>query len=99
MQSHILKNWKKRHQTVSLQFIIPSVVNFLQKIFCNISLCYLVTSDGRISHTEVTTFLRKQPTVINKYLSITTTANRTISLTGNHLIYARNSLSHKFNPV
>ena len=35
----------------------------------------------------------------NKYQSITTSSNATITLTGNHLIYAKTYLSDRFNAM
>ena len=42
---------------------------------------------GKISYSEVRTFLTKDSSGINMFKSITTSMNRTITLTGNHLIY------------
>ena len=57
---------------------------------------YPVTSEGFIEFNEVTSFLRNQPTVTALYKSIITSANKTISLTGNHLIYAKKHSADKF---
>ena len=51
------------------------------------------------TYSEVRTFMMEDHTVINDYMSITTSWNNTISLTGNHLIYARKNSTKKFNPV
>ena len=48
---------------------------------------------------EVRIFLKKQYTGINMYTSIKTFDNYTISMTGNHLIYARKSGTESFNPM
>ena len=48
---------------------------------------YPVTSEGFIEFNEVTSVLRNQPTVTAMYKTITTSTNKIISLTGNHLIY------------
>ena len=51
---------------------------------------------GKISYSEVRTFLTKDSSVINMFKSITTSMNRTITLTGNHLIYAKNGNANQF---
>ena len=60
---------------------------------------YPVTSDGNIIFSEVRAFVKKQSTVINMYKSITTSLNKTIRLSGNHLIYARKNSSEKLHPM
>ena len=50
---------------------------------------YPVTSEGFIEFSEVTAVLRNRSTVTVLYKSITTAAIKTISLTENHLIYAK----------
>ena len=54
---------------------------------------------GKISYSEVRTFLMKDYSVINMYKSITTSMNRTITLTGNHLIYAKIDKGNQFYPM
>ena len=56
------------------------------------------SNSGKI-YGEVKTFLKRQPDVIIKYKSITTFRNQTLSLSGNHLIYARHSFQERFNPM
>ena len=58
-----------------------------------------VSSEGRLQHSEVRTFLRKEESVIALYRSITTSGNNTISLSGNHLIHARKISNDKFTPM
>ena len=58
-----------------------------------------VSSNGSVTPSEITVFLKKQHTVTTMYRSITTTWNTTITLSGNHLIFARRNLTHKFSPM
>ena len=44
---------------------------------------------GRHEHSEIRVFLEQLPTVTTMYKSITTSNNKTISLSKNHLIYTR----------
>ena len=64
-----------------------------------LSLMILVSQSGRLTYSKVITFLKKQPKTSNMYKSITTSGNKTINLSGNHLIYGRKSSSDKFNPM
>ena len=50
------------------------------------------------SLSEIRTILKKQPTVRTLYKSITTNMNKTISLSGNHLIFSRTNMV-KFLPM
>ena len=59
---------------------------------------HTVSSGGILTYSQVTMFL-KQPNQILKYQSITTVGNETLSLTGNHLVYARKCNSDQFIPV
>ena len=60
---------------------------------------HVVSTDGKLTYSKVTTFLKKWPSMITTYKSITTLRNKTISLSGNHLIYARKDGNDKFNPA
>ena len=55
-----------------------------------------VSSTGQPTYTEVKAFLQKEQNMIIQCKSITT-QNETLTLTGNHLIYARNHFSDQFN--
>ena len=59
----------------------------------------VVLSSGTVTYSEVRAFLEKELTVITKYKSITTIWNETLTLTGNHLIYARKNCTDKFDPM
>ena len=50
-------------------------------------------------YSEVKTFMKNQPNVIDTYLEISTLENRTVSLSSDHLIYTRKSNDDKFYPV
>ena len=63
------------------------------------SFLHAVSSGGSITYSEVITFLKVKPTVSGLYKSITDSWNNTVSLTRNHLIFARQSSSDKFYPV
>ena len=54
---------------------------------------FLVSADGRIAFSEIQTFLKKQHVISTRYKSVMTSLNKTISLTGNHLIYAWGKMS------
>ena len=56
-------------------------------------------SDGSIVYSEVKSFLDKQSAPVSMYKSITTSNNKTITLSGSHLIYARKTLDVKFIPM
>ena len=58
-----------------------------------------VSSSCGIIYSEVQIFLKRQPDVITKYMSITTATNRTITLTGNHLVYSRSFSNDEFQPM
>ena len=61
---------------------------------------FLSASQGsKVTYTEVRRFLKYNPGTIFKFKSITTSWNKTIALTGDHLIYAKKSCDGKFNPV
>ena len=55
--------------------------------------------DGSATYSQVIAFVRREPTKIPMYKSITTSSNQTISLTGNHLVYARNGPTGRFTPM
>ena len=63
----------------------------------NIVFLIPVSSGGSLIYSEVRTFLKKDPAVTNKYKSVTSVGNNTISLTGNHPLYARKSCTEKFS--
>ena len=58
----------------------------------------IVSSSGIVTYSEVKTFLKKQPDMILEYKSITIW-NETLTLTGNHLLYARENSVDKFHPM
>ena len=59
----------------------------------------LVLENGETTFSEVKAFLKKQPLVIGTYKSITTSTNQTITLSPNHLIYARKAETKKYDPM
>ena len=78
---------------LTLQFIIISYKGSLKCL----NQLLLVTLEGRLKYSEVRAVLHRTPNVITVYKSITTQGNRTISLSGNHLVYTRKSHHDKFN--
>ena len=58
-----------------------------------------VSSSGEITYSEVKMFLKQKPDVIMKYKSLRTLQNKTITLTGNHLLHARKRSSDMFFPL
>ena len=63
------------------------------------SIYYPALPDGTNVYTEVKTFLDKKHSTINMYKSIETFGNSTLSVSGNHLIYARRKLTEHFIPM
>ena len=59
----------------------------------------IVTTGGRIIYSEVRTFMKKQADMILKFKSITTYPDKILTLTGNHLVYARKTYNDNFNPM
>ena len=59
----------------------------------------VVSQATTVTFTEISTFLKYTPDAIYKYKSITTLWNKTITLTGGHLVYTRKSSDCKFNTV
>ena len=59
---------------------------------------FTVSSLGDVINTQVKTFLKRDPDVITQYQSITTLCNKSLSLSGDHLVYARKFYSNEFNP-
>ena len=58
-----------------------------------------VVVGGEIRYSTVTAFIDKKPTLVGKYVSITTSANSTLHLSGNHNVYTRKSDSERFLPM
>ena len=56
-------------------------------------------SNGKTTYRAVKSFLKRQPAVIMNYRTITTFRNETLSLSGSHLIYARQISNAKFTPM
>ena len=59
----------------------------------------LVSSDGIGGYSAVATFMRKTNIGSTTYRLIKTSLNKTISLTGDHLIYVRAPGSEKFKAM
>ena len=58
-----------------------------------------VSSTGKMVSSEVKTLLKKDPLVIAKYLSITTLHNKSLTLSADHLVYARKCDNEEFNAM
>ena len=58
-----------------------------------------VSSDGKEMYSKIRTIVKREPVSITKYKSITTSCNKTISLSENHLIYVRRDHDDKFNAM
>ena len=97
----------KQNKTFCPRHLSERLEKYLKAIFFNNVIIYtflfgifvLVLSSGAVIYSEVRTFMKRQPTMITKYKSITTFWNKTLTLSGKHLIYARRSLNEKFNPM
>ena len=78
--------------------ICPHLCNKI--LFKSLSISFLlllstVSSTGAITYSEVRAFLKKQPTIITEYKSITTLGKEIITLTGNHLLYGRKGFAEQ----
>ena len=62
-------------------------------------ICLLVSTNGNLICSEITSFMEREHFTTNMYALLTTSHNKTISLTKNHLVYARKSSMDKFMPV
>ena len=58
-----------------------------------------VSPGGYISYSEIKSFLDIKPATVVMFKSITTSGNKTINLSGKHLIYEKESWTGKFNPL
>ena len=59
----------------------------------------VVFSTGSVIYSEVSTFLKKEPLVIVRYLAITTFHNVSLTLSPDHLVYARKYAQVEFYPM
>ena len=57
---------------------------------------YSVGPIGRVTFSEVRGFMKRRDAVTTMYKSISTSLDKTISLSGEHLIYAMKSVYDKF---
>ena len=71
-------------------------VDFLAYVFT--TYFHAVSSTGTVVYSEVKTFLKKQPNIITKYLSIVI-RNESLTLTENHMVYARKNFVDYFMPM
>ena len=98
MQHELYQNYHKIYikyfSKVMDTFQLMSNESMSLFVFCNI-----VSSSGSVQYSEVKAFLKKIPDVIMKYMSITTDANKTITLSENHLIYAKKFTTEQFHPM
>ena len=60
---------------------------------------YTVSSIGKVTYSEVITFLQSEPIMVAKYMSITTSCNKSLALSGNHLVYARKYSTDELNTM
>ena len=58
----------------------------------------IVSENGMVTYSEVKAFLKKEPDGVLEYKSITS-CNETLTLTGNHLLYAKDKSVDKFHPM
>ena len=65
----------------------------------NHNILHPVSRNGGVVQSEVKSFLMKEKTVTSIYKSITTALNKTITLSGSHLIYARRLSTDHFMAV
>ena len=62
-------------------------------------MAFSVSSGGTLRFSTITAFMRKIHTGSTAYRLIRTSVNKTISLTGNHLIYVRAPGGEKFKAM
>ena len=74
---------------------VKGIAFTLDNCLCNVS----VLPDGSVSHSEIKAFMKKQNLVISTYKTITTSCNKDISLSLDHLIYGRQNDDEKFHPM
>ena len=60
---------------------------------------FTVSSTGSVKYSDVRTFMKKDHNAMTKYLLITTYCNKTLTLSPNHLVYARKYTSDEFIPM
>ena len=60
---------------------------------------HTVSHSGNIVYSEIRGFMKKQHTGIVMYKTLTTSKNKTIQLSGDHLIYARKTSLNKYHPM
>ena len=65
---------------------------------CTLLFFDTVSATGTVIFSEVKSFLQKQPDIMIQCKSIAT-LNKSLILTGNHLVFARKKLSVHFNPM
>ena len=65
----------------------------------NIVVFGIVSSTGRMAYSAVRIFLKKDSLTIVKYQSITTSCNESLTLSEDHLLYARKVGSEEFHPM
>ena len=66
---------------------------------CHVFNIHEYSSGGSLEYSEVRIFLEQQTTITTMYKSITTSNNKTIHLSQNHLIYSRKIRTERFNPM
>ena len=71
--------------------------NYFCRFTCILLFFDTVSPTGEVTYSEVIAFLKKQPNMITQYKSITTICNKTLALTGNHLVYARKGFASQFD--
>ena len=81
---------------ISLIYIFLMLLYSICLLFPHISA--IVSSSGIVTYSEVKTFLKKEPDMVLENKSITFW-NETLTLTGNHLLYARENSFDKFHPM
>ena len=59
---------------------------------------FVVSSSGTDTYSEIRAFLKKQPNMVMQFKSIAT-LNESLTLTGNHLLYAQKTINDQFNPM
>ena len=93
-----------KHQTILdiigyLEYCFLFVIIYSKILLGCLHFMKLVLPSGSVSYSQVTSFMKKQQVITRMYISITTSWNNTLSLSGNHLIYTRKSYMEKFMPM
>ena len=79
--------------------VLTLLTTNIEQICILFIILYTVSSNGNVTYSKVMTFLQSDPNIVAKYMSITTSCNKSLTLSGNHLVYARKYSTNEFNTM